>query len=143
MTSHVFDYGQKGAADQMQTTFEKIVQHVGTIYGHNISNELLNRSTVMITEPTYSETTLNKHQAATLQRDTQEVRMIAARSVEETALRELVAEGKTNAHMLLAVLLTKVEEAAVTAATTLSIRLEGSEKAKYENEWRSYRERVT
>ena len=30
---HVFDYGQKGSADQMRNTWEKIVHHVGTIYG--------------------------------------------------------------------------------------------------------------
>ncbi len=40
LTSHVFEYGQKGAVDQMRTTWEKIVHHVGTIYGHDISNEL-------------------------------------------------------------------------------------------------------
>jgi hypothetical protein len=33
LSNHVFDYGQKGATDQMRTTWEKIiVHHVGTIY---------------------------------------------------------------------------------------------------------------
>jgi hypothetical protein len=27
----------------MRTTWEKIVHHAGTIYGHDISNELLNK----------------------------------------------------------------------------------------------------
>jgi hypothetical protein len=44
LSNHVFDYGQKGSADQMQTTWDKIVQHVGTIYGHDISNEIPKRS---------------------------------------------------------------------------------------------------
>jgi hypothetical protein len=35
--------GHKDLADQMRTTWEKIVHHVGTIHGQNISNELLNR----------------------------------------------------------------------------------------------------
>jgi len=38
--SHVFDYGHKAAADQMRTTWEKVVQMVGTDYGQDICNEL-------------------------------------------------------------------------------------------------------
>jgi hypothetical protein len=59
--NHVFDYGQKAAADQMRTTWEKIVHHVGTIYGHDISNVLMNKKTVTISEPEYTQEILNKH----------------------------------------------------------------------------------
>ena len=38
--TNVFDYGTKGAADQMRTSWEKLVQYVGTNYGQDISNEL-------------------------------------------------------------------------------------------------------
>jgi hypothetical protein len=31
--THVFDYGQKSAADQMRTSWEKLVQYVGTNFG--------------------------------------------------------------------------------------------------------------
>jgi hypothetical protein len=55
LTSHVFEYGQKGAADQMRTTWEKIVHHVGTIYGHDISNELQNKKTVTILKPEHTQ----------------------------------------------------------------------------------------
>ena len=41
--NNVFDYGQKGAVDQMRTTWEKIFHHVGTIYGHSISNKMQNK----------------------------------------------------------------------------------------------------
>ena len=34
--THVFDYGSKGVADQMITTWEQIVIHVGTIMGEDI-----------------------------------------------------------------------------------------------------------
>jgi hypothetical protein len=43
LSNHVFDYGRKGAADQMRTTWEKTVHHVGTIHGHDTSNELQNK----------------------------------------------------------------------------------------------------
>ena len=45
---YLFDYGHKGAADQMRTTEENIVNHVRTIYGHNISNELQNKKRIDI-----------------------------------------------------------------------------------------------
>jgi hypothetical protein len=31
--TNVFDYGQKSAADQMRTSWEKLAQYVGTNYG--------------------------------------------------------------------------------------------------------------
>jgi hypothetical protein len=37
---HVFDYGQKGSAHQLRTTWEKIVNYTGTTFGQDICNEL-------------------------------------------------------------------------------------------------------
>jgi hypothetical protein len=36
--TNVFDYGQKSAAYIMRTSWEKLVQYVGTNYGQDISN---------------------------------------------------------------------------------------------------------
>ena len=52
---HVFDYGQKTLADQMRTTWKRLVHHVGTIHGHDISNKLLNKKTVIITKLDHTE----------------------------------------------------------------------------------------
>jgi hypothetical protein len=50
LSNPVFDSGAKEAADQMRTTWEKIVHHVGAIYGQDISNKLQqNKKTVIIT----------------------------------------------------------------------------------------------
>ena len=59
--TYVFDYGQKGSADQMRTSWDKLVQYVGTTYGQDISNELTNKVTVTIAEPTYSAAILVRH----------------------------------------------------------------------------------
>ncbi len=40
LDNHVFDYGPKGAADQVNTTLETIVQYVGTVYGNGNMTEL-------------------------------------------------------------------------------------------------------
>ena len=59
--NNLFDYGQKAAADQMRTSWEKLVQYVGTNYSQDISNELLNNVTVTVTEPVHSTAVLARH----------------------------------------------------------------------------------
>ena len=54
LRSHVFDFGDKEAADQMNTSWEKLVQHVGTNFGQDISNEIQNKVRLTIPEPTCS-----------------------------------------------------------------------------------------
>ena len=48
--TRVFDYGQKSAADQTRSSWEKIVQYVGKNYGQEIINELQNKLTVNLIE---------------------------------------------------------------------------------------------
>jgi hypothetical protein len=50
----VFDYGQKSAADQMRTSWEKLAHYVGTNYGQDISNDLQNKITVILIEPVHT-----------------------------------------------------------------------------------------
>jgi hypothetical protein len=62
----VFDYGQKSAADQMRTSWEKLAQYVGTQYvgtnyGQDIINELQNKITVILIEPVHTDDVLLKH----------------------------------------------------------------------------------
>jgi hypothetical protein len=59
--TNVFDYGQKSAADQMRTSWEKLAQYVGTNYGQEISNELQNKITVILIEPVHTDVVLLKH----------------------------------------------------------------------------------
>jgi hypothetical protein len=58
--TNIFDYGQNSAADLMRTSWEKLVQYVGTNYGQDISNELQNKI-VDIIEPVHSAEVLRKH----------------------------------------------------------------------------------
>ena len=45
----------------MRTTWEKIVHHIGTIYGHNIINEVNNKMKALIPNPEYTEDVQFKH----------------------------------------------------------------------------------
>jgi hypothetical protein len=56
---NVFDYGHKAAADEMRTSWEKLVQYAGTSYGQDISNELHNKTTVVIPEPLHTAAVIN------------------------------------------------------------------------------------
>jgi hypothetical protein len=57
----VFEYGQKSAADQMRTSWEKLAQYAGTNYGQDISNKLQNKITVILVEPVHTDDVLLKH----------------------------------------------------------------------------------
>jgi hypothetical protein len=40
LETNVFDYGQKSEAYQIRTSWEKLVQYMGTNYGQDINNKL-------------------------------------------------------------------------------------------------------
>ena len=54
---HVFDHGKKASADQIRTTWEKLVNHVKNINEHYISNKLLNKKTLIIPKPEHTQDT--------------------------------------------------------------------------------------
>ena len=58
---NAFDYGQKAAADQMRTSWAKLVQYVGTSYGSDISNELQNKTAVVLPEPVHELAVMVRH----------------------------------------------------------------------------------
>ena len=91
MGGHVFDYGQKGSADQMRTSYEKLVQYVGTSMGTDILNELRNKVTAVVPEPVEDPVVTARHaQRKTVVRDGQ-ARMLAAKREQEVLLTALVA----------------------------------------------------
>ena len=49
----MFTYGEKNSADEMQTTWENDVQHIGIAFGQDISTEVQTRTIMVIKEPTY------------------------------------------------------------------------------------------
>jgi hypothetical protein len=38
--SYMFDHGDKGAADQVKISWEKLTNHIATLYGTDIGTEL-------------------------------------------------------------------------------------------------------
>ena len=58
---NVLNYGHKASADQMRNSWEKLVQYMGTSYGHDISNKLHNNIAVVLPEPEYELAILMRH----------------------------------------------------------------------------------
>ena len=62
--SYVFDHGDKGAADQVKITWEKLTNHVATLYGTDIGTELATNVKFAIQKPQYSTDDIKKHEKA-------------------------------------------------------------------------------
>ena len=149
--NHVFDYGQRGAADQTRTTWEKIVIYAGTIMAQDISNELQNRKTVVIPEPVHSQEILDRHQFTVIRKKAQSERIVKAKQAKCSALRKVIIKAdaakeeveSTDATMMLASLENEIEDETARAGRSIPIELDDTEKTKHDNAWRTYRERNT
>jgi hypothetical protein len=139
---NVFNYGHKAAADQMRTSWEKLVQYVGTNYGQDISNELQNKVTVTLAEPIHSTAVMTRHAAREQMIRTGQANLQAAREAQQIILEAaVIAATNLEAPMKLAILNNAIAEGAFQQNEEVPIEMLDSEKTQYSNEWRSYRER--
>ena len=140
--SHVFDYGHKAAADQMRTSWEKIVQYVGTTYGQDISNELQNKVAVTLPEPTHTTAVLERHAIREQMIRTGQENLQQARRAQQFILEAAVtAAVDPEAPMKLAILNNEIAQADFELNQDVPVEMSESEKTQYSNEWRTYRER--
>jgi hypothetical protein len=61
---HVFDHGDRGAADQFKVTWEKLTTHVATQYGTDIGTELATNVKFVIPKPSYPTDEVDCHAKA-------------------------------------------------------------------------------
>jgi hypothetical protein len=102
--TNVFDYGKKSAADLMRTSWEKLVQYVGTNYGQDISNELQNNISVDIIEPVHSAEVLSKYGLREAMIRSRQRNIQRARQAQEKILDAAVLTKDPDAPMKLAIL---------------------------------------
>jgi predicted small metal-binding protein len=93
LRNHVFDCGQKGAADQMRTAWDKTVHHVRNAHGHDIGNELQNKKKAIMAEPEHAQDVLDKHAERVSQHENQELHPERARPDQKRARKAAVADG--------------------------------------------------
>ena len=63
--NHIFKYGQKASVDQINTIWDKLVHHVGTMHVHDISNDFHNKKTVIFLKPVHTQTVFDEQILAT------------------------------------------------------------------------------
>ena len=142
LSANIFDYGTKGAADQMRTSWEKLVQYVGTNYGQDISKELQNKAVITLAKLTHSATVLARHAAHEMMIHTSQMNLQAARHVQLLLLQALVdSRVDPEAPMKLAVLQNEMAQVEFEAAVDVPIDLTDSKKTQWSNDWRTYHER--
>jgi len=113
LDTNVFDYGQKAAADQMKTSWEKLVQYVGTTHGQDICNELQNKQTVTIAEPTHTAAIMTQHTTHEVMVRRGQRNIHVARRAQETILWADVAAGDLDAPMQLVILQNEIAQASL------------------------------
>jgi ribosomal protein L15 len=108
--TNVFDYGQKTAADIMRTSWDKLVQYVGTNYGQDISNELQNKIYVDIIEPVHYAEVLRKYglREAIIQSGQRNIQR--AKQAQEKILEAAVLAKDPDAPMKLAILQNEIAQ---------------------------------
>jgi hypothetical protein len=91
--THVFYYGQKSAADQMRTSWEKLVQYFGTNYGQDINNKLQNKVWVILTETVHTNDVLAIHSVREVMIRNGLLNIKQARQAQDTILKASVQAG--------------------------------------------------
>ena len=138
---HVFDYGNKWAADKMSITWDKIVNHVGTIYGHDIIIELQNKKQINIPQPKHTQLVKDTH----LKRDEglryQKSRLMQTIEVKLQLLEAAVQRYKDpEVPVKLEIIINVIDDATYQATVEPAINLDKNNKIQYENECYTHRE---
>jgi hypothetical protein len=142
--TNVFDYGQKSAADQIRTSWEKLVQYVGTNYGQDINNKLQNKVWVVLTEPVHTDDVLARHSVREVMIKNGQLNIQQARQTQDTILKAAVQAGMDmDAPMRLVILQNEISQGEFAASIEVQVVLTDSEKTQFSNEWCTFRERNT
>jgi hypothetical protein len=139
--TNVFDYGQKSAADLMCSSWEKLVQYVGTNYDQDISNELQNKITVYIIETVNSDEVLRNHglRKSIIRSGQQNIQR--ARQAQEIILEAGVLAKDPDAPMKFAILQNEIAQGEFSSINEVVMELKEYEKTQFSNEWHTFWER--
>jgi hypothetical protein len=137
----VFDYGHSAAADQMRTTWEKLVQYAGTTFGQEISNELQNRVTFVLQEPVYDPEVTKRHNKRVRVIRSGQQALKKAREARLSKLEKEVQAGTNqDAEIQLAILTDEIAQGDLAISEDIAVEMTQAETNLYQSEWKSYRE---
>jgi hypothetical protein len=125
----------------MRTSWEKLVQYVGTNYGQDISNALHNKITVDMIEPVHSAEVMRKHGLRKAMIRYGQRNIQRARQAHYTILKAAVLATDPDAPMKLAILKNEIAQGDFSSSNEVAMELNDSEKTQFSNEWRTFWER--
>ena len=146
--SHVFDHGDRGAADQVKITWEKLTTHVATLYGTDIGTELTTNVKFVIPKPTYPEEEVERHDKAEVMRKDMATLLKSALENEANRIKDRIKanqKAKTDIGSdpyLLAEKTNKIRMLDLEIANDEPIQLKGEAKTKYDSDLKIYKARV-
>ena len=128
----------------MRTTWEKIVHHFGTIYGHEISNKPHNKEKDSIPNTEYTEDVQSKHRQRVELLNLQSERLSEAIEAKRVMLTQAVKDvNYPEAPIKLDIMENEIDEETYKASIDTENQLTDDEKIEHDNAWRTYRERTS
>ena len=127
----------------MRTSWEKLIQYVGTSYGHDISNELQNKVAILLPETEYELTILMRHGARETMVRNGQANLRAARELQRASLQTMMDAGNYPAGtpFKLVVVENKIAQGDFDVMSPVSMVLTEAKKTANSTAWQSYRER--
>jgi hypothetical protein len=139
--TNVFDYGQKSSADQICTSWEKLVQYVGTNYGQDINNKLQNNITDFLIEPVHTNDVLTRHSVSEVMIRTGQLNIHLVLQAEDTIIKaSVLAVIDIYAKMKLAIIQNMISQGEFAANIEVPVEFTDSDKTQFSNDWRTLQE---
>lgn len=145
---HVFDHGDKSSANQVKTSWEKLTNHVGTLYGTDIATELATGTKLHIVQPEHSALVQLKHQEEEDRRKARQTRLKDALQYEANKLKAkadaLLEAGEDDSEVRYKFVqkTNEIEVLQYEIDDDLPIALKGEAKTQWETEWKMYKSRM-
>jgi hypothetical protein len=125
----------------MRTSWEKLVQYVGTNYGKYINNELQNKVWVVLTEPVHTNDVLARHNVREVIIRNGQLNIQQSQQAQDTILKAAVQAGTDmDAPTRLVILQNEIAQGEFAASIEVQFVFTDSEKTQFSNDWRIFRE---
>ena len=117
----------------MRTSWEKLIQYMGTNYSQDISNELQNKTVIVITEPYHSTTVLRRHGIRETMIRNGQANLQTVWRTQKLILEAEVATAVADTPMKLAILENEITQGDFEGGKDVPIVLMDTEKMQHSN----------
>ena len=139
LEGNVFDIGQRTSADLLRSTLIKLVQYVGTKYGEEIADELVNRYPTPLPPPQYTAEVIRKHTAkVTLKRSQQNALLGANQTMAANLQAELALNPNPARTLELVQLNNTIAQLQHDLAEDIPYKLDEEEKVEHDSKVKSH-----